>query len=138
MCIRDRAAVELVGYGTTSLLEPGQSETVTVSVPEYFLTSYDALGTGVYILEDGTYYLTAADNSHEAANNILAAKGYTTADGMTADGDTAKTYTWNQETLDAETCLLYTSMQIRIRPATRCWTRRSPARASTVHSTALA
>ena len=38
---------------------------MTASVPEYFLTSYDALGTGVYIMEDGTYYLTAADNSHE-------------------------------------------------------------------------
>ena len=98
----EKAAVELVGYGKTSLLEPGQSETVTVSVPEYFLTSYDALGTGVYILEDGTYYLTAADNSHAAINNILAAKGYTTADGMTADGNAAMTYAADY-TFDAQT-----------------------------------
>ena len=98
----EKAAVELVGYGKTSLLEPGQSETVAVSVPEYFLTSYDALGTGVYIMEDGTYYLTAADNSHEAANNILAAKGYTTADGMTSEGNAAMTYTMDY-TFDAQT-----------------------------------
>lgn len=85
----EKPAVELVGYGKTGLLQPGGSETVTISVPEYFLTSYDALGTGVYILEDGAYYLTVADNAHSAANNILAAKGKTTADGMTENGDSA-------------------------------------------------
>lgn len=85
----EKPAVELVGYGKTQVLEPGASETVTVSVPEYFLTSFDAYGSGVYILDEGTYYLTAADNSHAAVNNILAAKGKTTADGMTADGDSA-------------------------------------------------
>ena len=85
----EKASVELVGYGKTSLLAAGASETVTITVPEYFLTSYDALGTGVYILDEGTYYFTAASDSHEAVNNILAVKGKTTADGMTADGNTA-------------------------------------------------
>lgn len=98
----EKASVELVGYGKTALLEPGASETVTVSIPEYFLTSYDALGTGVYILDEGTYYLTAADNSHAAINNILAAKGYTTADGMTAEGNTALVYETAYD-FDAET-----------------------------------
>ncbi len=37
----EKSAVQLVGFGKTSLLEPGASETVTVTVPEYFLTSYD-------------------------------------------------------------------------------------------------
>lgn len=98
----EKASVELVGYGKTALLEPGASETVTVSIPEYFLTSYDALGTGVYILDEGTYYLTAADNSHAAINNILAVKGYTTADGMTAEGNTALVYETAYD-FDAET-----------------------------------
>ncbi len=88
----EKASVELVGYGKTAVLEPGASETITVSVPEYFLTSYDALGTGVYILDEGTYYLTAAENAHQATNNILAAKGKTAADGMTAEGDAALAY----------------------------------------------
>ena len=74
----EKAAVELVGYGKTGLLSAGESEVVKVSVPEYYLTSYDTYGTGVYILEDGTYYLTAADDAHAAANQILAAKGYET------------------------------------------------------------
>ena len=88
----EKPSVELVGYGKTGLLEAGASETVTVTVPEYFLTSYDALGSGSYILEDGTYYLTAAGDSHQAVNNVLAAKGKSAADGMTADGDKALVY----------------------------------------------
>ena len=84
----EKAAVELVGYGKTAVLEPGASETVTVEVPAYLLTSYDAFGTGVYILDEGTYFFTAAENAHAAANNILAAKGYTTENGMTENGRT--------------------------------------------------
>ena len=92
----EKAAVELVGYNKTKLLAPGESETLSVSVPEYYLTSYDTFGTGAYILEDGIYYLTAAENAHAAANNILAAKGFTTEDGMTSDGEPALVYSFEQ------------------------------------------
>ncbi len=85
----EKAAVDFAGYGKTKLLQPGESETITVTVPEYFLTSYDALNTGVFVIAEGTHYLTVADNAHEAANNILGAKGKTTADGMTAAGNIA-------------------------------------------------
>ena len=97
----EKAAVELAGYGKTKLLQPGESEIVTVSVPEYFLTSYDALNTGVFVIAEGTHYLTVADNSHEAANNILAVKGKTVADGMTAEGNTALVHSIDY-TFDAE------------------------------------
>ncbi len=98
----EKAAVELVGYGKTALLNPGDSETVTVTVPEYFLTSFDTFGTGTYILDEGTYYLTAAENAHQAANNILAAKGFTPENGMTDAGNPALTYAIEQA-FDAET-----------------------------------
>lgn len=98
----EKASVELVGYGKTQILQPGESETVTVTIPEYYLTSFDTYGTGVYILEDGTYFLTAADNSHAAVNNILSAKGYTTDDGMTAEGNTELVYSFEQ-TFDKDT-----------------------------------
>lgn len=88
----EKAAVELAGYGKTAILAPGASETVQVTVPEYFLTSYDATGSGVYILDAGDYFFTAADNSHDAINNILAAKGKTVANGMTAEGNDALVY----------------------------------------------
>ncbi len=98
----EKAAVELAGYGKTAILQPGESEVVKVNVPEYFLTSYDATGTGVYILDEGHYYLTVADDSHAAANNILAAKGMTTENGMTAAGNASLTYGMDY-TFDAET-----------------------------------
>ena len=98
----EKASVELVGYGKTQILQPGDVETVTVTIPEYYLTSFDTYGTGVYILEDGTYFLTAAENSHAAVNNILSAKGYTPDDGMTAEGNDFLVYSFEQ-TFDKDT-----------------------------------
>lgn len=98
----EKASVELVGYGKTQILQPGESETVTVTIPEYYLTSFDTYGTGAYILEDGTYFLTAAENSHAAVNNILSAKGYTPDDGMTAEGSDSLVYSFEQ-TFDKDT-----------------------------------
>ena len=98
----EKASVELVGYGKTRILQPGESETVTVTIPEYYLTSFDTYGTGAYILEDGTYFLTAAENSHAAVNNILSAKGYTPDDGMTAEGNDFLVYSFEQ-TFDKDT-----------------------------------
>lgn len=98
----EKASVELVGYGKTRILQPGDSETVTVTVPEYYLTSFDTYGTGTYILEDGTYFLTAAENAHAAVNNILCAKGYTTEDGMTAEGTANLVHSF-QQSFDKDT-----------------------------------
>lgn len=86
----EKAAVELVGYNKTNILQPGESQTLTVTVPEYYLTSFDTFGTGAYILDEGTYYLTAAENAHQAADNILAAKGYAVS------GDTSLVYSFDQ------------------------------------------
>ena len=41
------------------------------------LRTYDANNAKTYILDAGDYYFTAATDSHNAVNNILAAKGYT-------------------------------------------------------------
>lgn len=88
----EKPAIELVGYTKTGLLAPGESQAVRVEVPEYFLTAYDAYGTGAYVLSQGTHYLAIGDNAHQALNNILAQKGKTVADGMTADGNAALVY----------------------------------------------
>ena len=96
----EKAAVELVGYGKTAILQPGESETITVSVPEYYLTSFDTFGTGVYILDEGTYYLTAADNAHAAVNNILSAKGYADRPGVAGNADLAWSF---EQTFDSTT-----------------------------------
>ena len=56
-----------------------------------------------YILEAGDYYLTAAHDAHDAVNNVLAAKGYTTANGMTANGNADFTYHYTNDVTDTET-----------------------------------
>lgn len=93
----EKAAVQLVGFGKTAILAPGASEVLTVQVDERDLASYDAYGAKTYILDAGTYYLTAATDAHDAANNVLAAHGKTTADGMDAEGKAHLVYSWEMD-----------------------------------------
>ena len=93
----EKAAVQLVGFGKTGIIKAGESETITIQVDERDLASYDAYGAKTYILDAGTYYLTAATDAHNAANNILAAHGKTMADGMDAEGNSALVYNWDME-----------------------------------------
>ena len=102
----EKAAVELCGFAKTGVLEPGASETLTITVPREELAAYDRTAAKTYILDAGDYYLTAAANAHDAVNNVLAAKGYTTADGMDAAGDTGLVYRYNNPTLDITTYAL--------------------------------
>ena len=99
----EKSSVELCGFGKTDTLAPGQSETVTISVPKTELRTYDANNAKTYILDAGDYYFTIANGAHEAVNNVLAAKGYTvenTEGRMDAEGNTALTYKWNNPTQD--------------------------------------
>ena len=102
----EKAAAELCGFAKTDVLAPGASEDVTITVDKDELRTYDANNAKTYILDAGDYYFTAATDSHNAVNNILAAKGYTVenTDGrMTADGNTDLTYVWNNAALDTAT-----------------------------------
>ena len=102
----EKAAVELCGFAKTAKLDPGASETVTISVSKEEFRTYDAFGAGTYIMDEGDYYLTIGTDAHDALNNILAAQGYT---GMvaaghktTSTGDATLVYTWHEE-MDTET-----------------------------------
>ena len=76
----EKAAIQLVGFGKTAVLEPGASETVTVDFDAKYVASYDetavkADGTeGAWILDAGDYYFAIGNGAHEALNNVLAAK----------------------------------------------------------------
>ena len=85
----EKASVELVGYAKTDTLKAGASETVTVHVDQESMKTYDSAGEGTYIMDAGDYYLAVGTDAHNALNNILAAKGKTTADGMTENGNAA-------------------------------------------------
>ena len=102
----EKSAVSLVGFGKTGSIEPGASETLSMTVNKRDIASYDTYGAGTYILDAGDYYFTAATDAHNAVNNILAAKGYTvesTNGKMTADGNADLTYTWTEDALDTTT-----------------------------------
>ena len=102
----EKSAVSLVGFGKTGMIEPGASETLSMTVNKRDIASFDTYGAGTYILDAGDYYFTAATDAHNAVNNILAAKGYTveSTDGkMTADGNADLTYTWTEDALDTTT-----------------------------------
>ena len=97
----EKSAIQLAGFAKTKLLAPGESDTVTVTIDPYLFAAYDANGAEGYILSEGTYYISVGDDAHDALNNILAAQGYTTADGMTENGDEDKVYSYEQG-FDAE------------------------------------
>ena len=102
----EKAAVSLVGFEKTDLLAPGESQTLTIEVDGDYVASYDANGAGTYILDAGDYYFTAATDAHNAANNVLAAKGYTAANTngrMDQEGEASLVTTWNNPTLDTTT-----------------------------------
>ncbi len=105
----EKAGVQLLDYEKTDLLEPGASQTVTITADAEYMASWDstesnAIGTtGNYILDAGEYYFSIGNGAHDALNNILAAQGKSTADGMTEDGDASNVKTWELGDLDNTT-----------------------------------
>ncbi len=102
----EKAAVQLIGFGKTAVLEPGASETVKILIEKRDLAAYDTYGAKTYIMDAGDYYLTVATDAHNAVNNILAAKGYTpdTTDGrMDSFGLFTLTYKYAQAEFDDKT-----------------------------------
>lgn len=93
----EKASAELVGYAKTENLQPGESEEVQIDVNKEVFKTYDTYGAGTYVIDAGEYYLTVADNAHDAVNNILKAKGYGT------EGNTELVDSYTQDTFDAET-----------------------------------
>lgn len=102
----EKAAVELVGYAKTDILAPGEtSDEINITVSESQLKSYDSQGEKTYIVDEGEYFFTVANGAHEAANNILAAQGYTleNTDGrMDADGNSELVMSY-EKAFDAQT-----------------------------------
>ena len=102
----EKASVSLVGFDKTDILEPGKSQTLTIEVDGDYVASYDAYGAGTYILDAGDYLFTAATDAHNAANNVLAAKGYTPANTegrMDSEGNASLVAIWNNPELDTTT-----------------------------------
>ncbi len=70
----EKPSVQLAAIGKTKVLGAGESQELSIVVYKENMRSYDALAAKTYILDAGDYYLTAAKDSHDAVNNILAAR----------------------------------------------------------------
>ena len=99
----EKSAVTLVGFDKTQELAPGASEQIQVEVSKEHMKAYDAKTSKTFIVDAGEYYLAAGRDAHDALNNILAAQGYSTADGMTDEGDASLAASYEQAEFDAET-----------------------------------
>lgn len=68
----EKASTNLIAFDKTSVLEPGASETCTLSFAVQDMASYDDLGNGCYVLEAGDYVISLNRDSH----TVLASETY--------------------------------------------------------------
>lgn len=105
----EKAHKVLVGFAKTKLLQPGESETVTVSFDPYSAASYDyrdanSNGFSGYELEAGEYTLYVSRNAHESEKAIalkLAADVQIATD-PTTDSEVVNRYTDSENFLDSD------------------------------------
>lgn len=105
----EKAHKVLVGFAKTKLLQPGESETVTVSFDPYSAASYDyrdanSNGFSGYELEAGEYTLYVSRNAHESEKAIalnLAADVQIGTD-PTTDSEVVNRYTDSENFLDSD------------------------------------
>lgn len=77
----EKSAVQLLNFGKTDTLKPGESQVVSVEVDLQYIASYDNTydngdGTvGTYILDPGTYYFAMGNGAHDALNHMMARQG---------------------------------------------------------------
>ena len=60
----EKASANLIEFGKTELLEPGASQTLSISFPVEQMASYDDMGRGAYVLEAGDYIISINSDSH--------------------------------------------------------------------------
>lgn len=60
----EKASENLISYEKTKKLEPGESQTLSISFNAEDMASYDESGKGHYVLEEGNYGISINSDSH--------------------------------------------------------------------------
>ena len=60
----EKSVANLIRFDKTDLLEPGASQTISISFDLEEMASYDMSGTGCYVLEAGDYLISVNSDSH--------------------------------------------------------------------------
>lgn len=76
----------LAGFAKTGLLQPGDSEKVTVTFAPEDMASYDETGAKAYVLEAGTYQIKLMSNAHD----VIDQREYEVPATITYSGDNAR------------------------------------------------
>lgn len=77
----EKAAANLIDFEKTQLLEPGASETITITFDVEDMASYDSTGAKAYVLEEGDYLISVRSDSH----TVIAEQTYTVASTIVYD-----------------------------------------------------
>lgn len=77
----EKASANLIQFEKTEVLQPGDSQTITVSFDAEDMASYDTYGAGCYVLEAGDYQISINSDSH----NVIDSQTYTIASTVTYD-----------------------------------------------------
>lgn len=60
----EKESVNLIAFDKTDLLQPGESQTLTLTFSEEDMASFDTYGTESYVLEAGDYEISLRTDSH--------------------------------------------------------------------------
>ena len=77
----EKATANLVAFDKTSKLEPGDSETLTLSWKVEDMASYDTYGHGCYVLEKGDYIISINSDAH----TVIDSRVYSLAEDIVYD-----------------------------------------------------
>lgn len=83
----EKSAVVLGGFAKTKLLNPGESDTVTITMDYDDLSSYDYVTEKAYVLDSGDYILSLRTDAHTVKGN----------DEMTYTFNVPETIVYNEE-----------------------------------------
>ena len=77
----EKASANLIQFEKTNLLQPGESQTITVSFSRDDMASFDSYENQCYVLEKGDYKISLRSDSH----NVLDEKTYKVSDTVIYD-----------------------------------------------------
>lgn len=82
----EKASANLIAFEKTETLEPGASETVTISFKAEDMASYDYQNAKAYVLEAGNYEISINSDSH----NVIDSRTYNVPETITYSGENGR------------------------------------------------